>query len=162
MARKGALRLADLRRRSEEPTDRPVSAMPRSARADYLAALAEAETKVESRIGRWNASLSAAARGYLHRRQEIHQFRSAPSLHRSVPGDGAGRTHSVASNRSSVAQSLGDAQTRRFDRERAFYVDPIDTGWSRSCLAFSRHQAERILCDALNDYRGQYDPTNRK
>lgn len=62
----------------------------------------------------------------------------------------------------SAFESLGDAETRRNDRERAFYVDPIDSDWSRPCEAFSRSRAERIVGDALNDYRGQYDPTNRK
>lgn len=60
-----------------------------------------------------------------------------------------------------VFASLGDAQTRKNDRERAFYVDPSDGGWSRPCEAFSRSRAERLLGDALNDYRGQYDPINR-
>jgi len=57
---------------------------------------------------------------------------------------------------------LADAEVRRADRERAFYVDPTDAGWSRPVANFSRERAERVIVDALNDYRVQHDPENRR
>lgn len=63
------------------------------------------------------------------------------------------------SERQRLIESLGDAEKRKGDRERAFYVDPVEGGWSRPSAAFSAQQAERIIVDALNDYRVQQDPT---
>lgn len=62
----------------------------------------------------------------------------------------------------SAFESLGDASSRKNDRERAFYVDPCDGGWARPCETFTQRRAERLIADAQNDYRVQSDPINRK
>jgi AbiV family abortive infection protein len=59
-------------------------------------------------------------------------------------------------------EELGDTQIRRDNRERAFYVDPTEVGWSRPCVAFTAQESARILCDLNNEYRGEHDAENRK
>jgi len=53
---------------------------------------------------------------------------------------------------------------RHEDRMKALYVDldPQSGAWKRPGDSFSRDEARRRINDALNDYRVQFDPTNRR
>jgi AbiV family abortive infection protein len=54
------------------------------------------------------------------------------------------------------AKTKRDPEDRHRNRITATYVDPIPAGWSRPSKEISRAKARDRICDASNEYAGEY------